>query len=232
MALAAGDVGAGEGPLRARHLPGEPEAAPTRLADWYLLMARASPGESDRFGLAAYAALENVRVLLPSRDPYTEESTFELHMRPVFEAAADAALPGGAKGDQAAAITKAQQIVEASRQAEIESSFGNECIPRAPPIRPSALRRGEIILYPVLLEHRVELLYAVGGGDDAFHRLAPNSRFNRDDVAAMVDRLRDAARNSFENVDSDDWRTPSRDLYDILIAPLEAKAAFGPRRPW
>ena len=193
-------------------------ARPTRLADWYLLMAQAAPDQRAKYAHDAYLALESVRPFLPPRDPFTEEPTFELHMRAVFEAAADAQLSWDGPGERPGAIAAAQRIVEASREAEIQSSFGSECIPPTPPIRVSALRKGEIILYPVLLENRVELLYAVGGGDGAFHRLAPNTSTNRDAVAGLVERVHASTAH-----DNELWREPSRQLYDLLIAPIESR---------
>ncbi|HEY5071561.1 MAG TPA: CHAT domain-containing protein [Caulobacteraceae bacterium] len=217
IALAAGDRAGAKAFFQRAIFHENQRQQPTRLADWFLLMARAEPARRVEYAGDAYLALENVRALLPSRDPFTEESTFGLHMRAVFEAAADAELSQDARGERPEAVSRAQRIVEASREAEIQSNFGSECIPPTPPIKPSILRKGEIVLYPILLENRVELLYAVGG-DDAFHRLPANTSINRDQIAALVERLRASA------VHRDDlWRGPSRRLYDVLIAPIEGR---------
>ena len=55
-------------------------------------------------------------------------------------------------------IRRAQQIVEAYRQAELQSAFGSECLPPRAAASPDALLPGEIILYPLLLQDRIELL--------------------------------------------------------------------------
>jgi CHAT domain-containing protein len=216
IALAAGDRAAAKALFQRAIFYESQTPRPARLADWYLLMARADPDHRAKYARDAYLALESVRAFMPARDPFTEEPTFGLHMRAVFEAAADAELAQG--GDRPGAIVRAQQIVEASREAEIQNSFGSECIPPTPPIQPSGLRKGEIVLYPILLEDRVELLYAVGGDDTAFHRLAPNTSINRDEVAALVEQLR-ASAVGFRR----DWATPSRRLYELLIAPIEGR---------
>jgi hypothetical protein len=47
----------------------------------------------------------------------------------------------------------------------LQSVFGSECVPAREPLRPQELRAGEVLLYPILLPDRIELLYAVGGAD-------------------------------------------------------------------
>jgi len=200
-------------------------ATPARLPDWYLLLAQADPAHRREAVSSAYSALQAVRPLLPLRDALTGESTFELHMRDVFVAAVDVELASGRGDVSPSAIVQAQQIVESYRQAEIDSYFGNECAPPRTPIEPAQLRSDEVILYPVLLSDRVELLYASGSEAGVFKRLAPNTGANAEAVASMVDELRRAmqAPGSSPAV----WRPISRRLYDLLIAPIEAR--LGPQ---
>src|SRR5688572_11153083 len=110
-----------------------------------------------------------MRPLLPRTDPLTEESIFSLHMRRVFEAAVEAQL-AGAVGEDPARIRVTQEIVENFRQAELISAVGSECIPPRNPVRPEDLAVGEVLLYPLLLPDRVELLYVAGGAGDARYR--------------------------------------------------------------
>jgi CHAT domain-containing protein len=195
--------------------------APLRLPDWYLLLSQADPAGRDRDVRAAYAALQSVRPLLPLRDPITGESTFELHMRAVFEAAVDLQLEGAS---DPTAIGAAQQIVEAYRQAELESYFGNECAPSRTPIQPSQLRGDEVLLYPVLLNDRVELLVADGHSGGAFTRLPANRAYNLQSVSALVATLRAAAiRNAPGGDGPPAWQASARALYDLLIAPIEGR---------
>jgi CHAT domain-containing protein len=222
IALAVGDLATARRNFERAILFESQRARPMRLADWYVLLADATPDHRGIYALEAYHALESVRPYMPPRDPLTEESSFQLHMRRVFEAAADAALSPGPGGLTPSQIAAAQSIVEDSREAEIQSAFGSECLPPIQPIRPNALRAGEIVLYPVLLSDRVELLYAAGGEGADFHRLAPNRDFDRDTVSALIDTLRASATRQ-----DDGWREPSRRLFDLLIAPIEARLGPG-----
>jgi len=80
------------------------------------------------------------------------------------------------------------------------------------------LRPDEIILYPVVLPDRVELLYLRGGGDGRFHRLPPKTAYDREKVAALVNVMRFSIVQQ-----SEEWRAPSRELYDLLISPFESQ---------
>jgi CHAT domain-containing protein len=194
---------------------------PLRLADWYLLLATADPANSAAHITAAFRALNAVRPLLPGYDGITEESNFALRVRPVFEALVDSRLADAASGDDPARIAEVQGFVEEYRQAELQSLFGSECVPARPPIRPAELKSEEILLYPILLPDRVELLYATGGKPGSneaprYHRLPPNRAVNRADVVGMVARMVDSTSYGGDT----DWRAPAEQLYRILIAPI------------
>lgn len=194
---------------------------PARLPEYYLLLAEADPERRDQHAFAAYTALNNVRPLLPRTDPLTEESTFSLYMRRVFEAAVDSELAVAPATNEALRIGKAQQIIEAYRQAELQSVFGSECLPARDALRPEQLRADELLLYPILLPDRIELLYVSGAdassGDVRYHRLPPNRSANRETVSRLVE----AIVLSMGYTEGDAWREPARALYDILIAPIE-----------
>lgn len=196
-------------------------AQPLRLGDWYLLLARAEPAQRDAHILQAYRALESVRPLLPQVDPITEESSFALRMQPVFRAAVESQLDAAAAG-KAGRIRIAQQIVEDFRQAEIQSTFGRDCVPAREPIRPDQLVAGEVLLYPILLDDRVELLIASAGSPD-YRRLTPAKSATRDRVSALVREMTYSLGYSI----GERWEKPARELYEILIAPVEDKLGPG-----
>ena len=225
LALARGDHAAATDALqRAVFLEGQ-RAQPFRLADWLLLLAAADPDRRQVHVMEAYRALESVRPLLPLVDPMTEESTFSLRMQPVFEAAVDYQLAGAAEDDPDR-IAAAQQIIETYRQAELQSAFGVNCVAPSDPVKPTDLREGEILLYPVLLDDRIELIYAVRDNDGSaprFERLPPNRSANRASVARLV---ADAVYSAGYGGD-DAWREPAHTLYDLLIKPIETK--LGPK---
>jgi CHAT domain-containing protein len=139
-------------------------------------------------------------------------------MQPVFRAAVEAQLDAGAANDASGHIRVAQQIVENFRQAEIQSSLGNDCVPAREPIKPGDLSRGEVLLYPILLDDRVELLVATAGSA-GYTRLTPVQSAGRERVSALVKRM----VVSLAYTGDDDWEEPARQLYSILIAPIEGQ---------
>lgn len=226
LALATGD-----GP-RARRLLDQAlllesqRSLPARLPEWRLLMAEADPANREAHVLAAFDSLEAIRPLLPRFDPLTEETAFSLYMRRVFQSAVDVQLAGAEGAAETLRVRGAQQIVEAYRQAELQSVFGSECIPVRNPLRPEALADGEVLLYPVLLPDRLELLYVTGGkagGAATFRRLPPNRGVDRQAVARLVETV--VLSLSYD--EDDKWRAASRQLYDLLIKPVEAELKPG-----
>ena len=229
LALARGDRDA------ARRLLGEAiflesqSGLPMRLPDWFLLLAQADPAHRSEHLTAAFRALNAVRPALPRFDATTAESNFALRVQPVYEAlladrlSADSDLP-----DDPQRIAEAQALIEEYRQAELQSVFGSECVAGRAPIRPSELKAGEVLLYPVLLPDRVLLIYAEGGKDPAgetprYHLLPANRRYGRADVIGLVNKMADSISYGSDNT----WRGPARELYDILIAPVAARLDAG-----
>ncbi len=209
---------------------------PDRMGDWYMLMARADPARADAHVASAYSALEAVRASLPLRDPLTEESIFQIRERGVFEARIgsllrrepdDAPLAPkrrlGLVEQGAARLATAQNILENFRQAEVSDALGNECVTAPVRVRADQLREGELILYPVLLPDRVELIYERGGRDGRFEQL-PLSELaktnNRETVAALVGALRQALTSNDPRIRKT-WRAPAKSLYRLLIKPLD-----------
>jgi CHAT domain-containing protein len=95
-------------------------------------------------------------------------------------------------------------------------------VPPRDPVDPADLASGEILLYPVLLEDRIELIYAARGADGAapdFRRLPVAARVGRD----VVTRLANEMAYSIAYGSDDSWRDPARRLYDLLIAPVAAR---------
>lgn len=201
---------------------------PLRMPDWYLVLAAIEPQNRAAHSLAAYRALEAIRPLLPPTDPLTEEPTFSLRMRKVFEQAVDVTLASIETGDSgdAAVIIAAQSIIETYREAEIQSLFGSECVPPRIAFTPSDLVPGETLLYPVLLANRLEIILAerpASGGPARYRRLPPNSAIDRQGIAALVEQVNLAMSGAI----SDTWQAPARQLDALLIEPIEALLSPG-----
>jgi len=226
LKLASGDAPAALRLLDQALLLESQRALPMRLPEWRLLLAEADPARREAHILAAFDALEAIRPLLPRFDPLTEETSFSLYMRRVFQSAVDVQLASAEGSAEAVRVRGAQQIVEAYRQAELQSVFGSECIPVRDPLRPETLAAGEVLLYPILMSDRLELLYISGGANGAastFRRLPPNRSVDRQAVARLVETV--VLSLSFD--EDDRWRSASRRLYDLLIKPIEAELKPG-----
>lgn len=225
LALAAGDGDRARGLIEEALVLESQRPLPARLPEWRLLLAEADPANREAHVLAAYDALEAIRPLLPRFDPLTEETAFSLYMRRVFQGAVDVQLAGAEGAAERVRVQGAQQIVEAYRQAELQSVFGSECVPVRDPLRPETLAAGEVLLYPVLLADRLELLYVTGGkgGQATFRRLPPNRSVDRQAVSRLVEQM--VLSLSYDEDDS--WRAASRRLYDLIVRPIEAELTPG-----
>ncbi len=226
LKLASGDAPAARRLLDQALLLESQRALPARLPEWRLLLAEADPAHREAQILAAFDALEAIRPLLPRFDPLTEETAFSLYMRRVFQSAVDVQLAGADGPAEMIRVRGAQQIVEAYRQAELQSVFGSECIPVRDPLRPETLAAGEVLLYPILMSDRLELLYISGGtngGASTFRRLPPNRSVDRQAIARLVETV--VLSLSYD--EDDRWRAASRQLYDVLIKPIEAELKPG-----
>ena len=196
-------------------------AQPLMMPTWLLLLAEADPARRPALTLQAYRALESIRPLTPALDPVTEESTFSVRMRPVFEAAVAVELAEVGGKQEQARIASAQRIVEAYRQAELQNAFGSNCVPSRDPVDPAKLRAGEVLLYPILLDDRVELLVVAGGdaGGSTYVRVPSGAPTSREAVGRLVDDMVSSASRGTD----EEWRAAGRTLYDLLIKPVEAR---------
>jgi CHAT domain-containing protein len=225
LAFLEGDLTTARGLMDSALLAESQRDLPARLPEWRLLLAEMDPANREAHVLAAYDALEAIRPLLPRFDPLTEETAFSLYMRGVFQSAVDVQLAGAEGQAELVRVRDAQQILEAYRQAELQSVFGSECIPAREPLTPESLRAGEVLLYPILLPDRLELLYVTGGDATGarFRRLPPNRGIDRQTLSRLVE----TAVLSLTYGEDENWKPASRQLYEILIKPIEGELTEG-----
>ncbi|WP_026091745.1 CHAT domain-containing protein [Blastomonas sp. AAP53] len=221
IAQARGDAAQARGHLRRAVFLESQKPLPQHLPHYMLLLADAEPDRASAHVLAAYRALERVRTVLMPVDPLTEESRFDLLVRPVFERAIGTTLAFA--GDDAGTLAQAQRIAEAYRSAELQNSLGAECVPLRNPVTPADLQPGEVLLYPLLLEDRVELLYATGDAKAlGYRRMPPDRSINRAQIAALAQ-----AMTASLSGESNAWEAASRALYAALIAPIAGQLKPG-----
>jgi CHAT domain-containing protein len=140
-------------------------------------------------------------------------------MRGVFEAKLELSLARGGAAADAARIAGVQGVLESYRQAEVESAFGDECVPQRRAIAPRELRPDEVVLYPVLLRDRVVLIYA-SGKDGVYRQVEASNVVGRAMVTEWVGQVGLSLAQSDRG---QDWRAPARKLYDLLIRPVEGE---------
>ncbi|WP_293675871.1 CHAT domain-containing protein [uncultured Phenylobacterium sp.] len=100
----------------------------------------------------------------------------------------------------------------------MQNALGADCVPPREAVRPSELRADEILLYPILLPDRIELIYAQGGpGGTQYRRLPANRTADRATVAALVAEVVNATSGDASAA----WRAPARRLYQLVIRPIE-----------
>jgi CHAT domain-containing protein len=214
LALASGKDAEARAAMRRAVFLESQSPLPQNLPRYLLLLADAEPERATEHVTAAYLALERVRSVLMPVDPLTEESRFDLLVRPVFERAIGTTLTMA--GTDSRALDQAQRIAEAYRSAELQNSLGAECVPLRNPVTPEDLKPGEVLLYPLLLEDRIELLYATGNDSaKGYRRMPPDRSRNRAMIAALAQRMTASLSGA-----SNDWEAASRDLHAALIAPI------------
>ena len=224
--LVAGDQAGAADQLRQAIYFESQRAQPMRLGDWYLLLSKADPKRREQHVMQAFYALEAIRPLLPSIDPVTEESMFHLRIKPVFSEAVEVQLSSGNARQDSNRVARAQEIIESLRQAEIQNVFGPDCVPPRVPVSPSDLKLGEVLYYPILLNDRVEILYASKSKADEvpqYRRLTVSEGADLERIEELVEA------NSFEigYGGSDFWKESSAELYELLIKPIENKLNEG-----
>ena len=214
LAMAAGEDTEARAAMRRAVFLESQSPLPQNLPRYLLLLADAEPERANEHVTAAYRALERVRSVLMPVDPLTEESRFDLLVRPVFERAIGTTL--AMAGTDSRSLDQAQRIAEAYRSAELQNSLGAECVPLRNPVTPQDLKPGEVLLYPLLLEDRIELLYATGNDRaKGYRRMPPDRSRNRAMIAALAQRMTASLSGA-----SNDWEAASRDLHAALIAPI------------
>ncbi|MFZ4603415.1 MAG: CHAT domain-containing protein [Caulobacterales bacterium] len=188
------------------------QTAPVNLPEYLLLLAESDAAGSPRHVAAAYDALSAVRPLLPLRDPLTEEPNYARKLRPIYERAALSELEKPSPDFGAV-----RDIIESARQAELESVLGSECAPLRDALKPTQLTKREVLIYPLLSENRLDILYATAS-TNGFQRITVLGQTRRS-MAQRAVGLRSAITNPTAAID--EWRTPARELYEILIKPVE-----------
>lgn len=168
--------------------------------------------------LAAYQRaadqLEKIRMALPIE--YEDgRSTYSATIEPLYLGLAELLLDQvdtQPPAIQAIRLRKARDVIELTRQAEMQDFLGDRCaVANIGSGDAAALTVGTAALYPVLLSDHTELLLETQQG------------FVRRRVAVAGNSLRATAKEFAEQLRDGDraYKTNARQLYDWLIRPVE-----------
>lgn len=184
-----------------------------------LLRASGDRAEAERIYSQAVASLARLGPSLAMSD-----RRFERDISPLYREYADVRLAGTA-GLSAEArrstLTEVQSVLERFRLSEVQNYFENQCVLSE---IPGSLSPGDsvAVIYPILLDDRMELLVAAG------EELA---QFTVDvGLADLTSRIRQL-RSAIENAESESsWLPRAQALERLLIAPAsELLNRFTPR---
>jgi CHAT domain-containing protein len=147
------------------------------------------------------------------------DASFSKAVDPLYRGLLDLILRRAARsadaGDAAVLRGRARELLETSRAAELRDYFRDDCVDamRARAKRPDEISGSAVVIYPIVLDDRLELLVRRPGGSlEQFTVEVPRARLERelDDFRRLL--LRRTTR---------EYLRPARQLHAWLIAPWE-----------
>jgi CHAT domain-containing protein len=141
-------------------------------------------------------------------------TSFTSLLRPIYVGLADLILLRQSKSNisqRELAVNEAIANLELSRQAELQDYLGERCSVLSATSENLTIPSGSAVLYPLLLEDRMELLIKWDTGA-AYHTIKTNSATLKRLSADMADGLR--------SYDTDDYLSPAQQLYNLLVRPV------------
>ncbi len=136
---------------------------------------------------------------------------------PVFTGAADILLRRARRqSDAQATLREARQILEEFKTVELQEYYQDRCVleREANVVAADGFDPGTAILYPVLLDDRLDMIVTFPDGRLALYS-TPVGRETVEDTALSLRRL-------LVKVATNQYRRPAETLYDWLIAPIDA----------
>lgn len=187
---------------------------------WQTARLLKASGKEDE-ALAAYNRA--VAILTPIRYEYSvgyqgRHHSFRDSVAPLFAELEDTLLRRAALAqtpDQTQQLlVQVRDTVEASRIAELQDYFRDDCVAEARARRGASdpLPRNTAVLYPIMLADRLELLVNMAGSLKRYSVPVPAKELTQE-----VDLFRDAIQAR----GSKDYLRPAKNLYEWLMAPLQ-----------
>lgn len=190
------------------------------LMEWEWLIARSLDGNGNpTLALEAYrralAILELIRPQLVAQD----QSAYTEKVGPIYRAYADLLLRSAVQADAGSKVdilVSAQSAIEKIKVAEVEDFLGSQCLDKIDTGATAAtLDKQAVVIYPVVLEERTEILLSGSGALSSF--VVPAGAA---ELTALTNRLRSNLQAALK---TDGYLEPAKELYRLLIKPLEAE---------
>lgn len=185
------------------------------LWEWQIARLLASAGESDK-AISRYQIaidnLEKVRNELIDGSPFT----FHQKIKPLYNELSDLLLRQArlSEGDDNQyQLNHVQQILEQAKSAELQDYFQNDCVIPDDTINLNEIEQATAVVYPVILEDRLEVLVNVGNKVHQF-----TSPINSADLTVLVNEFRDHLQ---EFQGDDEYLELGQELYEVLFENLE-----------
>ncbi|GAB5451205.1 MAG: hypothetical protein Hals2KO_15330 [Halioglobus sp.] len=192
------------------------------LYRWEWLRAKAyartnMPAKSIEAYSRAVSALRDIRQNLQTSD----SDSFSTVIKPLFYEYADSLLSQATTLKQHRAkqevLQKARAVLEEVKVAEVQDYFDEQCVGNDSVLL-DQLADDAAVLYPVLLDDRLELL--LSAGDDIDQIIVPVEK------TKLISHIRDFRINIEADTGTDDYLRHAQQLYDWLIRPLETRLAL------
>ena len=189
--------------------------------EWRQGRLMSAMGHSDEALVAMQRAASYVETIRPDLPIEMENgrTSFSALLQPIYVSLADLILKRQHSHDveeRKSAALAAIGALELSRQAEMQDYLGERCAVVSSAAGDQKLPPGMAVLYPLVLDDRLELLLK-WGSSATHHAVKINPNNLRRLAADMADALR-----SYE---TDDYLSPAQQLYNVLLRPVEAELA-------
>lgn len=208
--------------------------APEALYRWQWQTGRLLHALQDRDGaLAAYAraidTLQSIRTAI-SRQPGGHEVSFREAIRPLYLEHVDLLLQQAATyerqgQDALPSLREARLTMERLKVSELHDYFRDDCVDEAQPqtVAIDALTSTAVIIYPILLPDRLELLVSLSEKQGAALRRI-SVAVGAEELAGVAQSFRVALQERYPQL----AKEQASKLYTWLIRPLEALLAAAP----
>ena len=179
------------------------------------LQSRNADPEAIAYYTQAFNILNNLRSDLVVLNPEVQFS-FREKVEPVYRQLVDLLLrsPEPTKDN----LIQARKVIEGLQLAELNNFFRDACA-KPEEVNIDDLDPGAAVIYPIILDDRLEVILKLPGADNLHHYV--NNNISETQVDAAVKRLQKSLKRRSTSLSQ--VKTESQQLYNWLIRPFQAE---------